>query len=642
MLLDRAVGEVLNGKVVRSARQSLSLLFDQREAVRTSSPYSASTIAFGRQFLFNQGVLCYVCDDQIRILELHRRSRTERIVSGYALKSRMTNGLGLPHLADDFLQHITLLSYADDIVVFLFEEAIGPGAWLFAWDVKDDDNVTGTVGPCSRLRLRRRLPSKTKLFVRNNKDYLYYGTHSALRDDGHHEWLIQGCNLNTRRPVSPKSLRLDEFVGSEIGSTACFEIHNQNFYAISNQTSFETEEVDWTSCYHFVRFKLEEASPDLRLRKVWRRQHHEGPINDAWTDLSLQLDERKCELNIVEVRKEWLGGGSLCVRTSYTTCFTEASDEDLILDQPNFPSHDQLSRTLDEYSKPSWVEKPPIRIPKFCHREHTTKSEQSKEFIRAKTKHRSYSSSAHAFVDLVSDEIRMTNSCRSKDRLRLRIASRIPESPLIPDASSFDPLHFCVRPQRSNHNESSIPDSEEEFTDTAIALWPPPDAPSELFDLLCPGGRAGSVHAMLDERSIIYMAGIPHAQYDNQRAIIMISFDPGWGHKGLKRLHFNTSQLQPIQDVQLDIGRDRTPASIPRTETTHDGLQGVYMRNPPADDKRPKRMFDASMGAESSASASKRPRLEGSASTSEPTEPQPLLWTEPAMYLTINQGFWVR
>ena len=557
----------------------------------------------------------------------------ERVVSGSGLQSLMTTGLGLPTLPNDILQHVTLLSYSDDILVFLYDEAIGPGGWLLAWDIGGLETTTAAIGLRSRLRICRRLASKTKLFVRHNKDYLYYGTHSAQRRDGHHEWQIQGCCMTTWKSISAKPLRLNEFVGSEIGSTACFEIHGGNFYALSNQTSFDTEEVDWTSCYHFVCFKLDDASPDLKLHKRWRRQHHEGPINDAWTDLSLQLEECTGELNIVEVRKEWLGGGTLCGRTSYTTSFSQASDEELMLDRPNYPSNEQLSRTLDEHSKPSWLEKPPIRIEKFHHHEITSKGELQHEFIRAKTKHHSYSSCTHAFVDLVADEIRIPNSSRSKDRLRLRIASRIPESPLA-RSSDTNPNHLSIRPQRLDYNDCPIADSEETFTDTATALWPPPTAPPELFDLLCPGGRIGNMHAASDDKSIVYMAGTANAQHGHQRAIVMISFDPGWGHKDLKRLHYSStmpnSQAQLNQDVQLDIRRSGSSWAFPPI------VEGR---------SSPKRVFGEEAEA---AAARKRSKVEGSTgakrsgNVSGSNEPQRLIRTESAMYLRINQGFRVR
>jgi len=59
--------------------------------------------------------------------------------------------------------------------------------------------------------------------------------------------MIQGFNLGTGRPVTEKPIQLVDFFGSELGSTVCSGIHNSYFYAVSNQTSLEVEEVDWAS-----------------------------------------------------------------------------------------------------------------------------------------------------------------------------------------------------------------------------------------------------------------------------------------------------------------------------------------------------------------------------------------------------------
>lgn len=623
-------------------------MFDQREAVRNAAPYSASTLAYATDFIYSLGTLCYMSGDEIRILDTHHRSREEQVISGQILASRFRTGPSLMNLPDDLLGHTTLLAHADNILVLLCEETTGPASWLIALDVRDSDTIKRTIGPCSRVRLRRRLASKTKLFVRHNKDYLYYGTHTALREDGHHEWLIQGFNLRTGGLVSTKHLRLAEFVGFDIGSTACFEINDGYFYAVSNQTSFDTEEVDWTSCYHYIRFRLDDTAPNLTLRKIWRRQHHEGPINDAWTELFLHSDEQTNQLNIVEVRKEWLGGGSLCTRTSYSTAFTEPQDEALILERPNFPSNNQLSRTLDEHSKPSWVEKPPIRIPKSCHHEHTSTSHFQNEFIRARTKHHRYNSSAHAFVDLVTEDIRIPNSVRSKDLLRLRSGSRIPASPLISNDSSSDPVDLILRPQIEGHDGEFIEDSEEAFKDTTISLWPPTHAPTELFDLLCPGGRAGAVHAVSDERSIVYMAGSPSPRHGGQRALVMISFDPGWGHDGLRRLHGGRIKARNLDGIQIVEGcenyyrpRAKDVATMPTTtmppgNTKIPGQHDANERVLPVR-RGSKREFDLDGCAESSSAGSKRNKGEDG---SEPSVPQRTLWTEGAMYLDINRGFW--
>ena len=117
---------------------------------------------------------------------------------------------------------------------------------------------------------------------------------------------------------------MPDMVGSEIGSTICFEFHDGYFYALSNQTSFEVEEIDWTSFYHCIRFPLNSPCKALlekteNDRSMWRRQHQEGPIDDRWTNLRLDRDESTGELRIVESRKEWYLGSSRSQRTYYTT-----------------------------------------------------------------------------------------------------------------------------------------------------------------------------------------------------------------------------------------------------------------------------------------------------------------------------------
>jgi len=155
------------------------------------------------------------------------------------------------------------------------------------------------------------------------------GSHSATGSHGHHEWLLQVFDLCTFAPTCTEPFQLQEFYGSEIGSTVCFTIHNGYFYSVTNQTSMETEEVDWTSFYHLVKFRLDDPDPELTGKVIWRRQHLEGPINDAWTDLGFQIDQCTGELLVVECRKEWVNGGSHSTRTYYTQSLDRAELKDL-------------------------------------------------------------------------------------------------------------------------------------------------------------------------------------------------------------------------------------------------------------------------------------------------------------------------
>ena len=63
---------------------------------------------------------------------------------------------------------------------------------------------------------------------------------------------------------------------------------------------------------------------------MWRRQHQEGPIDDRWTNLRLDVDEGIGDIKIVESRKEWHLGSSKSQRTFYTTpiVFPHRSEQD--------------------------------------------------------------------------------------------------------------------------------------------------------------------------------------------------------------------------------------------------------------------------------------------------------------------------
>ena len=119
-----------------------------------------------------------------------------------------------------------------------------------------------------------------------------------------------------RIPTGSKPLQLEDFTGSDIGSTVAFKIHNGFFYALSNKTPFNIKEVNWTIFYYCVRFRFKQPFKNaleinaLEINAcIYRRQHAEGPIND-WTNLSLQVDESTNHLIIVEPRCEWVNGAS--------------------------------------------------------------------------------------------------------------------------------------------------------------------------------------------------------------------------------------------------------------------------------------------------------------------------------------------
>jgi len=395
---------------------------------------------------------------------------------------------------------------------------------------------------------------------------------------------------------------------------------------VSNQTSFETEEVDWTSYYNCIKIPLGEPKPDLKAHPFWQRQHGEGPINDSWTDLSLQKDEQTNELLIVECRKEWLGGGTANIRTYYTQPLGFNTEDELI-ETGNFPANDIMTRTLTENSKPHFSE-PRKRIRKHYHHEYEYNGLEPwnsgpGDFILARTKFRAYNPSAMSFIDMVSDPTPVSpGSARMRDRLRLRIASRKKQSPLVDDPNNPD--QKTARQPELDEHDNPIADSEQAFHPTVIHFFPPDNAPAEIYDVLCTLGRVGNMDAIADDRSIVYMAGSPHAVSGESRAIVMISFDPAWG-RGFEILTMPSSAGPPIpaKDMKLELTSSSTAGKTskrrvsPATEPTSHTASHTAAPQP----KRQKRDVDRSAPA------------------TQPDKQRRWIWHEDAMYLAINRGY---
>lgn len=389
----------------------------------------------------------------------------------------------------------------------------------------------------------QRLETRDKLFVRNDSNYLFYGTHSRLGARGHHEWVIRGIGLRERHRLPEENyVQLEDFVGSEIGTTVTFQIHDGYFYALSNQTSFTVEEVDWTSLYTVFCFPLNNPSRKTvqMNKKIFRREHKEGPIHDLWTDLSLQLDERTNELMIIESRREWLNGGSTQSRTFYKQhiWFPQKVEEDEgeaagpSSEVTQYPAGDPFVDVIDSDNNPHWIPTEP-RQPYQVHEEYGKPGEVARSFILAKTKYRAYNLSCSTFIDLVED----ASCCGSAGLsacLRLRIGSRR-DMPW--DLSQKKYLEIS-----QNLDASSTRDAARKlYRYSHIWLWPSqangPEAADKLHKILNPHGDPATsslsyspmqISGVSDERSLVYMVkpSGPRCEADQVGTIVLIAFDP--------------------------------------------------------------------------------------------------------------------
>lgn len=531
--------------------------------------------------MYDAGVLCYSNHKGVRILDFNGEKATEKVLSGRFFCSELNfEGSDSKVLDSEDLKSVQICSYSDKVVICLCNFGY-LGHFLFAVNI-DDKFERSSPGPKSsshgRILLCVRVRSTNKIFVRHDSTHLVYGTHSARGLHDHREWLLEVYDLGTGKAVSKEPLQLQNFYGSDIGSTACFTIFEGYFYAVTNQTSLESEEVDWTSYYHFMSFALNDPSPDLRIQVIWRRQHVEGPINDAWTLLEFQHDHRTGESLIVECRKEWINGGSRSFRTFYSQPFHRAQHQELT-DGLRHPPDDPLSKTLDKENNSRYEESRP-RAKKYVHTE-AGASGAVKEYIRAKTKWNGYCFNAQSFVDIVTEEYRVDDDWRPRERIKLRVVSRDELSPLVEDTVKPRRIGgLIVRPRIRDREGEEMLDGEEDFSASHISLWPSDDAPQSLHDILCPGGRAGEVKAMLGDEGLIYMAGPPVPGGHGERALVFVSFDPTFGFEGMTRLD-GTLAHERKRDKE-----DSTPSTSKKRKCpSQDGQEGENADCPPVKDE---------------------------------------------------------
>lgn len=533
----------------------------RREAFATTNPYSVATIGFGDAYLYYKGVLCYTLDEKLRILNLHDSASHEVVIS---IPEMLINAN--PEIGVQSRGLFQVLYCSNNIISCLYKTSgLEANSWLIAFSIESGE-----------ILLLRELQSTERIFVRHDGAYLYYGTHSEYGSNNHKEWVIYGYTFIQRKWFD-QNIHLTDLVGSEIGSTICFEFHDGYFYALSNQTLFDVEEIDWTSFYHCVRFPLASPCKDLIEKAdnqdMWRRQHEEGPIDDRWTSLRLDKDESTGELRIIETRKEWYRGASTSQRTYYTTpivflqnfnhkddnigysastsfSLDATASSSYVQRGPSSSSNTQLSafegnnnhddRDLSEYpddpilrllrkeDNPQYMPAR-MRLPEFTHPGYDGSSNLT--FTLAKTRLRYYDTSSSTFLDIVDEPL--PTDWQTKQRLRIRAGSRKIGPPL---------LYPSDHPEKAGLLRSPPSDTgdalNQMYRNSDVTYWPPAQDPKvenealdQLYRLLNPPTHLGNAEGTADERSIVYATG----GYDSPQAIIFVSFDPAIKLAGCKK-----------------------------------------------------------------------------------------------------------
>ncbi|KAI0143990.1 hypothetical protein F4776DRAFT_449487 [Hypoxylon sp. NC0597] len=486
--------------------RALRRVAKRHQALSQASPFVIGIVGVADSYEYIQGILCYIVEARpkrwLRILDLHASAGQEIVVDIPVLIRE-----AVPRSAKSRKYKFRVLYHANGITSCLFSFALpNTENWLLIFKAEEQDIVA-----------KIRLESTAKIFVRNNKEYLYFGTHSEEGAAGFRSWVLTGFSISDRSWF-PRKMHLADVVGYDIGSTVCFEIIDDHFYGLSNQTDFEIRETDWVSYYHCFRFPLRDPDPRnkqiMKKNDSWRRQHAEGPIDDRWGFLKLERDEASGTINIIESRKEWLSGKSGSRRTYYTTevLFDEGPEVDSGDELPiaeGYPIYGRSSRPIGHLDKPN-NKSDRFRSPENVHA--GDDSNITPMFTRSQTHLRSYQRCSSTYLDLVDDTPSGTTGSR---RLRLRAGHR---------------KRYALRPGEY---------VKQLYQPNEIHFWPPErDSLSvdpfldKIYGILNPPDYIGSVTTSSDERSLVYAA---EDKTNGLKVLVYISFDPAARLAGMLR-----------------------------------------------------------------------------------------------------------
>ncbi|KAI0851266.1 hypothetical protein F5Y00DRAFT_251854 [Daldinia vernicosa] len=521
--------------------RALRRIAKRRQALSRASPYVVGIIAFADSYEYIHGTLCYIVEARpkrwLRILDLHGSASCELVIDIPTLVYE-----AVPRSAKSRKYKFRILYHADGITSCLFSFALPRTEnWLLIFKA-DEQLIVATL----------QLDSAAKIFVRNNKDYLYFGTHSEEGADGHRKWVLMGYDIEKRSWFSRK-MHLADVVGYDIGSTVCFEIIDDYFYGLSNQTDFEIRETDWNSYYHCFRFPLHD--PDLKNKQTmkredgWRRQHAEGPIDDRWSFLKLEKDEASGNINIIESRKEWLTNQSGSQRTYYITGVI--FDQDSEVDSNGESSAPEHNPAIGRSTGPvAYLDKPYGSESRFRSPDNVHPGDDNSMapvYTRSQTHLRDYQRCCSTYLDLVDD----TSSGGSSGSRRLRLRTGFRKSQTYWPSWEHLESNYELEPKSGSKGEPVYP-----YQPNRIYFWPPKQDESnrtpfidDIYKILNPPDCQGGVIPNSDERSIVYAIG---EDANGLKVLVYLSFDPAARLSGMLREKYvlgeqDTSSLQRSQ-----------------------------------------------------------------------------------------------
>ncbi|KIW00206.1 uncharacterized protein PV09_08246 [Verruconis gallopava] len=505
----------------REARKSgyqaaIRRLYRRRKAVAAGIPASVASLGYAADVIYSDGVACILGESYVQVVDLHGSKEPRRIPIVSLL-----SGVAEPDRHCDY-ECVRLLSCCADVLVFTYEDDNGH-CWLLAADVSNPAQPQRVIEP-------ELLRSTHKLFVEQTGQYLFYGTRTGVwisSGQRYREWMVHGIALNGHKFMIERKdgaveeasrtepIQLHNFAGSDVGSTAAFKIHEGFFYAVTNCDAFDVIEVDFTSVYQCVRFPVVNPQEDTcEYARLYRRQHAEGPVNDGWNSLRLDVDERTNMLLLIEGRAEWPMAGDSLSRGFYT----HEVDFERNVELGKGPADDAFSKIPDEETKYcSTPELPPWHAHVEAYNlAETPRSAGTAVPSLSRSKYRAYNFASMACLELFEKQC----NCRGFNShcLQLRSYSR---RPLVSARSCVGAV------QKGKQKVDDLSDLDHtgahDYQYSKVSIWP--KGPGEEHHIMnlpaeMQGTASPGIKAWMDERSIVYFIHV-----NGIGKVVCINFD---------------------------------------------------------------------------------------------------------------------
>ncbi|KAK2922355.1 hypothetical protein FoTM2_017711 [Fusarium oxysporum f. sp. vasinfectum] len=453
-------------------------LAKRRMAVRAADPWMVAIVAMADCFIYTNGHLCYtIGSEHLRVLNtLHKKPTSELTVDVTLLLKIAVRGYDAqnPHTFQP-------LYYAEGILSCLatqISQDSTPCSWLLIFELREPPGWV----------VVQRLDSSYPSFVRNDKNYLFWGSKSHARLDGSYRWGIHCLNLQTRK-WADSQLILWDLDGESIGSDICFELFDGQFYCVSNTFRTEADDGMRNNFYQVVRFPVDNAVHEKcempPMRNLWRLHDSQCVVDERWTSLQLTKDEKTGNLFIVETRKEWFPGNA----GSQRTCYRKELQFETQAKVPRLEHslHTPIESAMDSLEEEEWRSEDHIeeRSSEKIHigdgPSDATAYTLQECFVR------SYNPSCNAFIDLVYEVYNPGST------LQLRVQPRKQEPS----------VNIWPRDQGTCHHHNTS---------------------AQLQGVVCPIKPLKGIEWFMDGRILVYSP--THMASGQLRPVILISFDP--------------------------------------------------------------------------------------------------------------------